>query len=62
MHGALNYRVMTIFCPEFKKMIKECETTVSKITIYYDKKKKKNEFSEDFSEISLVGFLGSSLS
>ena len=38
MHGALNYRVMEIFCPEYKKMIKEYETTVSKI-IYYDKKK-----------------------
>ena len=34
-------------------MIKEYETTVSKI-IYYDKK---NEFLEDFREISLVGSL-----
>ena len=33
-------------------MIKEYETTVSKIN-YYDKKKK-NEFLEDFCEISLV--------
>ena len=36
-------------------MIKEYETTVSKI-IYYDKKKK-NEFLEDFREISFVGSL-----
>ena len=35
-------------------MIKEYETTVSKI-IYYDKKK--NEFLEGFREISLVGSL-----
>ena len=35
-------------------MIKEYETTVSKI-IYYDEKK--NEFLEDFREISLVGSL-----
>ena len=41
MHGALNYRVMAIFCPEYKRMIKEYETTVSKI-IYYDKDKKTN--------------------
>ena len=34
-------------------MVKECETTVSKI-INYDKK---NEFLEDFREISLVGSL-----
>ena len=37
-------------------MIKEYETTVSKI-IYYDKNKKKNKFLEDFREISLVGSL-----
>ena len=36
-------------------MIKEYETTVSKL-IYYDKQKK-NEFLEDFREISLVGSL-----
>ena len=41
MHGALNYRVMAIFCPEYKKIIKEYETTVSKI-IYYGKNKKTN--------------------
>ena len=44
---------MAIFCPEYKKMIKKYETTVSKI-IYYDKK---NEFLEDIREISLVGSL-----
>ena len=36
-------------------MIKEYETTVSKI-IYYDKNKK-NEFLEDFREISVVDSL-----
>ena len=36
-------------------MIKEYETIVSKI-IYYDKNKK-NDFLEDFREISLVGSL-----
>ena len=40
MHGALNYRLMAIFCPEYKKMIKEYETSMSKI-IYYDKTKQK---------------------
>ena len=39
-------------------MIKEYETTVSKI-IYYDKNKKKKEFLEDFREISVVGSLKS---
>ena len=37
-------------------MIMEYETTVSKI-IYYDKNKKKNEFLEEFREISIVGSL-----
>ena len=42
MRGALNYRVMAIFCPEYKKMIKEYETTVSKILFIMTKTKKTN--------------------
>ena len=43
--------------PRIRKMIKEYETTESKIIYYEKKKKKKKEFLEDFREISLVGSL-----
>ena len=54
MHGALNHRVMAIFCPEYKKLLRNMKLQCLKLFIM-TKKKKKN--LEDFREISLVGSL-----
>ena len=54
MHGALNYRVMAIFCPEYKKWLRNMKLQCLKLFIMT---KTKNEFLEDFPEVSLVGSL-----
>ena len=52
MHGALNYRVMAIFCPDYKKLLKNMKLQCLELFIMTKKK-----FLEDFREISLVGSL-----
>ena len=60
MHGALNYRVIAIFCPEYKKLLRNMKLQCLKLFIMT--KTKRNEFLEDFREISLVGSLNWSIS
>ena len=55
MHGALNYRVMAIFCTVYKKWLRNMKLQCLKLFIMT--KTKKNEFLEDFRELSLVGSL-----